>query len=277
MRSDDEFTSHISERLHAETAELNPSPSLLRSVRRRHLFRAVAVRGTLAVLLVTGAAVGIAAVSDTGRPVLEATLPAPQPLVPVSQQTVAALARAQDHVVRSTGKGMEILYDPVTGRDRATYTAGGARTEIATSGRPSARPTVTVVDHRRRSWWTYRLDPPPGLSTEAVDRNDAVWDAAQIREALATGVMREAGPEVVDGRETMRLVVSGLPRGEMTLWVDTATYLPHRLAVGTSAVTYRWLPRTAATLALLDLAAPAGYRHLASPPSQPARPGGGVG
>jgi hypothetical protein len=56
----------------------------------------------------------------------------------------------------------------------------------------------------------------------------------------------------------------------VTLWVDSKTYLPVRLALGlegkSSWVTgFRWLPPTLAGLRTLQVQAPAGLRHVRPP------------
>jgi hypothetical protein len=283
MRTDDDFVADVRTRLHAEMEIVRPAPTLLRTVRRRHAARVLAVRASVAVAV---AAAGVLAVTvpgwrdPAGTPSADPTTVA---VVPVAQQTTTALAKVSEYLVRTRNSeprygSFEVLYDPATGRDRFTsYSPGGAvRSEIATAGRPSTHPTVTVVDHVRRSWWTYRDDPPPELPAETVDRNDAIWDPARIASDLANGTARELGHEQLAGRDTVRLQVQ-TARDVLTLWVDTETYLPLQASNRGGTTRYTWLARNAENQALLDLKPPAGFTHLKSAPSRPTIPGGGVG
>lgn len=82
---------------------------------------------------------------------------------------------------------------------------------------------------------------------------------------VADGWLVEAGTEVVDGRQMIRLEDPDAP-ADHTL-VDAATYLPYKAfnyqGTDTAYVqTYEYLPRTPENLALLEPAPPAGFTQV---------------
>jgi hypothetical protein len=88
-----------------------------------------------------------------------------------------------------------------------------------------------------------------------------------VRHQIAAGLWVEDGTEVVEGRELIRLALSDREpgeSGETIMLVDPDSYLPvqarGRMLTGEPfSQTYEYLPRTAANLALLQPAVPAGF------------------
>jgi hypothetical protein len=292
MLDDDQFAAEVGARLHAELADVRPAPGLAAVVRRRHVRRKVAGYSA------TVATVGVAAVLGIALATAPGTRPANGSMATASANAVqyetvayvtkkadAALADLDSYLMTSTitmptGRTEEVT-DPSTGRQRTTmFSKEGARTsDISESGRPSTHPTVLVVDHHARAWWTYTLAPPPGVPN--VD-NENFTDPAEIRAALTAGTMQVVGHEQTDGADALhlRLVITRPKRTgtldlTVDLWVDATSYLPRKVVGGTVTTTFSWLPRTEANLARLDLTPPAGYRHLPRAPERNSGPGVG--
>lgn len=155
--------------------------------------------------------------------------------------------------------------------DRTTVTSAPGQQTI----------TGTGAVYTSRTWWhavstvevgtaqpaclTTSLAPPVGGATD--------WPA-QIHEALACGLFRIAGPQRVDGTDTVKLVATRPQPGpagvRQTLWVSPATYLPIRVSwtwpdgrhQGSLVGDFRWLAPNPARLRLLTTPVPAGFRQV---------------
>jgi hypothetical protein len=169
----------------------------------------------------------------------------------VAQQADAALAKADQFVVKTqtagdSGTRNDAWQDTATGRYRATVSTDGKPVEdfrIAT-GDAAQGGTVIVVDHTTRSWWTYPLGAGQANLPNGKILPGTSADPASIRAAIAAGKLEVQGHDRVDGRDTLRLHLTGLPQKgpsvtlQEDLWVDATSYLPVRLAtqVGSKSV-----------------------------------------
>jgi hypothetical protein len=98
----------------------------------------------------------------------------------------------------------------------------------------------------------------------AVVRTDLSTSPASIRGALACGGLRITGRGRVDGQPVIKLAgTTRLTRFPLTVDVSPHSYLPVRLTFGQLQFDYRWLKPSAASLAPLTLAPPAGFRRVA--------------
>jgi hypothetical protein len=165
-----------------------------------------------------------------------------------------------------------------------------------------AEPSNTViVDYETKSWWSVRLDwlvrgMSPSLRQRAQYRHDLrlipgllafqmnAWDngdpkltlptPAVIRSELADGRFRLIGTQTSGGQRLLELrgtdsdaAVAEHYRA-LTIWVNADTYLPVRsVAAGLGSrqlvSEFTWLAPTAANLALLKPAIPAGFTYRA--------------
>ena len=158
--------------------------------------------------------------------------------------------------------------------DRTTVTSATGQQTITGSG----------ADYTSRTWWhavstadagTAGTSPPACLTTSLAPPVGGATDwSAQIHEALACGLFRIAGPQRVDGTDTVKLVATRPQPGpagvRQTLWVNPATYLPVRVSwiwpdgqqQGSLVGDFRWLPPSPARLRLLTTPVPAGFRQV---------------
>jgi hypothetical protein len=227
------------------------------------------------------AVAGAAAAAVIGVAVLPNWLSAPRPsphppaLAPGTSAVLTAVTRAlagtsgDIEEVRSTvsvaGLGSTAWVDLAT---------GACRTDTEVGGRPTLTVFVengqaVIIDHANRQWW----------SRNSQGVTCAPLTPQTIEQDVAAGRYNLAGHSVIDGRQALRLVSTTTTSGlhpvtkPTTLWVDAATYLPIQ-STSTGHVTERtvfaWLPATAANQAVLKIAVPAGFQHVAAPP--PSRP-----
>ena len=158
----------------------------------------------------------------------------------------------------------------------------------ATGPQPPA--TIIAVDPATRTWY-HPLTPVPtykihditctneGVDWLAVSEASERQLTALISKALSCHLFRADGQQVVDGILARRLAATpalmkqihseaGDVGKTMTLWVDSATYLPVRLALSHAEQTdFGWLKPTPANLALLRVKVPAGFRNVQIPPN----------
>jgi hypothetical protein len=146
---------------------------------------------------------------------------------------------------------------------------------------------VTFLNPSRHTYFIDNTAPPGGSVSAAVSGTQfGIKSAAdQIERALRNHDVAQRGTATVDGQSTIRLSVpppplllkAGLPRGTtITLYVNSRTYRPveevevspanvHNPSAGGGTSTSRWLPTTAATIALAHLRIPPGYTPKTGP------------
>jgi hypothetical protein len=89
---------------------------------------------------------------------------------------------------------------------------------------------------------------------------------ASFRAALACGGLKITGHKQVNGAPAIELTgTKRLTTFPLTVDVSPSTYLPLRLKFGHLEWDYRWLQPTAANLASLKVAAPAGFQRVTAP------------
>jgi hypothetical protein len=129
--------------------------------------------------------------------------------------------------------------------------------------------TSTAVLYNSGTWWRMSLqamDPGQGPTAcrPGVQMGSSGW-VGFIRTELGCGEITMDGHQRVDGVDAIKFAAKD---GQLTLWVDPATYLPVRLRfdLGMSSQTdFRWLSPTVARLDQLNLAVPAHFRQVAAP------------
>jgi hypothetical protein len=250
------------------------------STARRTMTRLPVVAVALAVVVVV-AVIGVMAVGTTRpRPgdTIRTTAAAPQRPAPtvVLDRVRLAMAATDASVVRvDTDYDNGVLW-------RSWYDGQHVRSLSTTpEGEPIYDHEMTVVDgtlqvlvvsYRDRAWWTYSAAAERG---ELADNGAPSPD--EVRAKLDDGTLREVGRETVDGREEIHLRSLADDQGAKVigptdLWVDAATYLPHRLESGQAGgrkhvrSTFTWLARTDATLADLTAPVPPGFPQLPGAP-----------
>jgi hypothetical protein len=299
--SDEEFGERLAAQMRFEVADIQPDPGWPAALRRRHArhvvtMRAAVVGPALAVVVATA----LVAAGGTGR---GAAPPAAGPATTndlhdaayVTAHTTAALDSISGYVERTTsvlpgGVTDVLLTDPTTGQFRFDSSAkdGSPLNTIGGSGALTDRPTVTVVDHPDRAWWTYRVelpsDAPSGAKANASAQTAVgpFEDPVDIRSAITAGQLQVLGTQLIDGQQTLQLRVTSAPKelpGTMDLWVDSQSYLPVRLSVNKTGTPvtqdYTWLARTPDNLAALTVIPPASFTHLDKPIDHPT--GGAAG
>jgi len=208
---------------------------------------------------------------------LSAPLPSPHPpgVAPGTSAVLTAVTRAlagtsgDIEEVRSTvsvaGLGSTAWVNLATGACRADTTVGGKTTLTVFVENGQA----VIIDHANRQWW----------SRNSQGVTCAPLTPQAIEQDVAAGRCSLAGHSVIDGRQALRLVSTTTTSGlhpvtkPTTLWVDATTYLPiQSTSTGhvTDTTVFAWLPATAANQAVLKIAVPTGFQHVAAPP--PSRP-----
>lgn len=156
----------------------------------------------------------------------------------------------------------------------SAFTAAGQRLfdERLTIGNRSL--ATTVVSYTGRTWWTATQPRPPastGLAPTGCLPGGQIrlsggahggWPGF-IHSQLACGAYTVVGTHAVGGVEALEITGGS---GQLTLWVNAATYLPIRLDLGPLQTDFRWLSPTPAHLAMLNMHVPAGFRQV-QPPS----------
>jgi hypothetical protein len=148
----------------------------------------------------------------------------------------------------------------------------------------ATRQTTTFVNYHDRTWWrTVRHLPAaksgPTVWTCSNAESDAIVTdpsamADQLRTALSCGELKVVGSGTVGGVPTVKLSGVFDGGGTVTYWVNATTYLPFRFTSSFNArhsvqEDLRWLPPTAANLAMLNVTVPAGFTQV-PPGSDPA-------
>ena len=129
--------------------------------------------------------------------------------------------------------------------------------------------TLTAVDYATGTWWRLRLqamDPAQGTTRcgPEVQLGASGW-VGYIRTELACGELSADGHQQVDGVDAIRFTSK---QGQLTLWVNPATYLPVRVRFDHGQVAqtdFRWLSPTVSRLDQLNLTIPAHFRQVAPP------------
>ncbi|GGN13793.1 hypothetical protein GCM10011609_63000 [Lentzea pudingi] len=250
MVSDNELLDDVRAVLHAEVAGVTAdSAALLASVRRGRSRRRWP---WLALPLVAAAAAAVV------------LLPAPQP-VPVtvaSERVSTALEGVRGMVIHEQAEvqGDKYLEPGQRGLSERWHAADGSafRYRVSVDGRTvvdlsrSAAGDV-FADHRTR---TFRSRPGESPA-------DEVWTPERIQKAIAAGTVTVDGPEVIGGKDTVRLTVAAAKAEPgLRMWVDASTYLPVRWVWeqdGARAFDVTWLPPTPENLAQLRTQIPAGF------------------
>lgn len=167
-------------------------------------------------------------------------------------------------------------------------TRGGALALGMETDTRSGRSVQTMISYPQRVWWRGTYDAPttpqptPACTLGAITRTPTQW-ASEVRKLLTCGAA-VAGHQRVDGVDTIRLRLSSSYQRACaaandsrrcqpqdvgwhgTLWADASTYRPVRLISHghryTFQIDFRWLPPTAANLAMLHQRIPPGFRHV---------------
>jgi hypothetical protein len=169
------------------------------------------------------------------------------------------------------GGEYELLWADLHTTKLSAFTATGRRVfdERFTTGNGSV--TTTVVSYPSHTWWTARSPRPavtgpasagclPGGGIRLAGGRNAWPDF--IRSQLACGAYTLAGRHAVGGVDALEITGNS---GHLKLWVNAATYLPMRLETGGLQTDFQWLPRTPASVAMLNVRVPAGF-HQVPPP-----------
>ena len=130
--------------------------------------------------------------------------------------------------------------------------------------------TQTTVIYHDRTWWTATTaasEPgSPRCAQNSIDltRGPGNGWPAFIRSQLSCGAYTVVGHQVVGGIDVIKIAGH---IGQLTLFVNPATYLPVELTIGPLRMHFQWLSPTPANLAQLKESVPAGFRQV-PPPAQ---------
>ena len=173
----------------------------------------------------------------------------------------------------SRAGGYEVLWAYHRSTNLSFFTASGQRVfdEHITVGKKSL--ATTVVTYTGHTWWKAQSAhrAPTGSSSAGclpggeirLNGSASAWPDF-IHSQLACGAYTVAGRQLLGGVEALKITGGS---GQITLWVDPATYLPMRLEQGGQVqVSFQWLAPSRANLAMLNLPVPASF-HQVVPPS----------
>jgi hypothetical protein len=253
------------------------------------------IPGAVAVVAVAAAAVTAVALISSGS--------GPGPAKPGPATSASAAAHTTAYVVSHVARALDAMPEntvvftrqttvPATsGNNIDTWRdeAGTSRMEtFAPSGQPAADSaitfsgpvtgltrTVTVVDYQNKTWWRASSFygngnvPATAWTCSNVGTDDLNFNphemAAQLRTELSCGDLKI----VASGGPTVELSGNFNGSGTLTYWVNATTYLPFRFTAArggpTLQMNLRWLPPTAANLALLNVPIPAGFTQVPPP------------
>lgn len=189
--------------------------------------------------------------------------------------------RVTEALNQATGNSIEYLRDvktngagDVVSTTEVWFYDGSHRVEsFGNNGSPETDESVTtaaglraglVVNYSGHTWFR--------TSQRAITLPRDGDVATVIRGELQSRQLTEVGRAVVDGQQTIELAGDQPQSGLVRLWIDPGTYLPVQREVMlpglTSTQRIRWLPPSAANLALLNAPVPPGFTLQAAPPSQ---------
>ena len=171
------------------------------------------------------------------------------------------------------GRDYEVLWTYHHTGKLSSFTASGQRVfdERITVGKSSM--ATTVVTYTSHTWWRAQSARPAGARSASqgclpggqirLNGSANAWPDF-IHSQLACGAYTVAGKQLLGGVEALKITGGS---GQITLWVNPATYLPMRLEQGRLVqVNFQWLAPTRANLAMLNMPVPASF-HQVVPPS----------
>ena len=220
---------------------------------------------------------GAAAATVIGVTVLPGWLSAPRTSShpPGVAPGTAAVLTAVTRALAGTSGDIEEVHSTVSvaGLDSTAWVdlaTGACRADTAVGDQPTLTVYVTdgravIIDYPNRQWWSRNSG---GVTCDPLTPQT-------IEQDLAGGRYSLAGHGIIGGRPALRLVSTAATSGlhpvtkPTTLWVDASTYLPiQSTSTGhvTDTTVFAWLPATAANQAVLKIAVPPGFRHVAAPP-----------
>jgi hypothetical protein len=135
-------------------------------------------------------------------------------------------------------------------------------------------PATTAVIYSSHTWWTATGIAGPAGNAPAssgclpggeirLQGGTALAWPDFIRSQLACGAYTVTDRQaVVDKVHAIEITGSS---GQVKLWVNRATYLPVQLDRGGLTTSFRWMPPTPASLALLHMPVPAGFQQVPPP------------
>jgi hypothetical protein len=298
-RFEDRLLAAMIEDFDSLTAPPAARPRLARPLRRRLAWTggvaAAAALAALAVAITGGGSAGTASGPSVGAAGKSAGAPSG---TPAHFENADYVVR---QVERATGEGSDGLIEYVsshapdseTGEPTWTesWTSPGAPTSrietLDAQGKPLSASILTtgtaanesiLIDYADRTWAKLISPNQPGEASAAAPATSAASEGnwqTELRQELARGEFEIAGRETLDGREAIELEATDpYPGGLLRLWVDAETFRPIReigAAPGVDANgpqvirnEFRWLPATAANLALIDPeeAVPTGFQEV---------------
>jgi hypothetical protein len=257
-----------------------PAPAgLASSVSRRYRRRRLAVRAAVAcgTAAVAAAAVIAANGAASGAPVTGTSAPAYTTGYVIKHADKALSSASLRDLVEETYSPRQVVGATVLPRLVTWYYRDRARAvEFGGNGRPvvaEALPSGVTVDYVTRTWITVRtaggLGPTAKYDCRPGLGGGFAAAPAFIRAMLACGGLADAGPARVDGVAAIKLVSTrrAIEIFPLTVYVNPDSYLPVRLVESGSVRSvqdFRWLPATAAHVALLNVRIPAGFRQVRS-------------
>ncbi|OXM64234.1 hypothetical protein [Amycolatopsis vastitatis] len=248
---------------------------LLPALRKRYTRRVIARRAGLAAtpLVVAAAVAGsVALVPGSGHSVPASGTTVATPVLDVAYVT-AKVTSALDNA------GRDVMYLKADPRKVGEHTVdeswvaadGSAMRQRLTRGgevitdEQFTPAGILVVQHTLKRY--YRI-PDHGSAVTTPDgySRAGVPLPGEIKKAVGAGALTLVGNEVIDGKPTIHLRLSGsgtvpgfVKDAFSDLWVSQSSYLPVRIGSGESRQDYSWLPPTPENLALLTAPIPAGY------------------
>lgn len=311
---DTEFEDLVADSLRRRAGEVMIPPGLTGMAHRacrRHRHRQRAFRCALGAGAAAGTAAAIVAMS-AGAP----GMPPSHTTAYVVSRTQDALAssavRSIQYVRVSWSSNTFVAIQPVNSADfsfagpgyAANWYYGGVwqtalvaangklAYDLGVIGRTSRTISLALVDYQGRTWQQFTVATTPGAASpqgcarawpglSGFTPSASVAWAEQVRHLLGCGLYAQAGREIVDGVDAIKLVPAGaerLPGVRATIWVNPSTYLPVRILIVTSSprtwlhYDFRWLPVSHGNLATVRLRIPAGFRRSGPPQVIPPPP-----
>ncbi len=290
MNSESQMLAELRSALDEEAGDLRVPPGAAQRARARARRRRT-TRGLLAGVPAVALAAGlvVATQSHSRGPAAAATGPAgsapAQPAVQtaayVTKHVEAALANADQYIVRDTtnsyaGGTYTSWTDPRTGSSYATQ-GTGSRTVLSWNSSYFAHRVLhwrtTEADYSTHRWFVsviHAAGPVQGRLTTPAD--GGVLGPAQLKKWLQEGTMRVVGHGQVNGHHATELRAR-MGIITMEFWVDSRTFQPVRMirsfggGLKTSLVANEsWIARTPRLVSLANHPqVPAGFTRVAAP------------